>query len=603
MRILSLQVRLEGDVVLTRQRARQIASLFGFPLLDQTRIATAASEIARNAFQYAGGGTVEFLVDPSIPPSLLIRVRERGPGRENLQAILDGQSDPTTGMGLGILGARRLMDRLEVADAPGGGAEITLARSLPRRAAAPTPQDLARISSELARHAPQGLIDELQHQNQELIRTLQELRDRQSEITELHRRELEETNRGVVALYAELDDNAIALRRISELKSRFLSNMSHEFRSPLNTILSLSGFLLDRSDGDLTPEQEKQVGFIRKAADGLLGLVNDLLDLAKVEAGKAVVRPKSFEVTELFEALRGTIRPLLGAGPVTLEFDEPAADGTLRTDEVKVGQILRNFLSNAVKYTERGTIRVSATPGEDDTVIFAVSDTGIGIAPEDRERVFEEFGQIEGPLQRRIKGTGLGLPLSRKLAELLGGSVSVRSEPGVGSTFYAVIPRTYREPGSVEAEPTGPAASGAEGLVATILIIDDQEGDRRALKQLLAAVGPYQIIEAGDGGEGLRRARDARPNLIFLDMVMPDMTGPQVLDRLKADDATKAIPVIVNTSKTLDREEQGRIGAVAGILDKSAGNGPEALQLFRDALWKAGLGRPSSAAELEARDG
>ena len=202
---------------------------------------------------------MEFLVEPDAPPSLVIRVRERGPGIENLQALLDGPSAATTGTGIGLLGARRLMDRFEIAAATGGGASITMGKSLPKRATALSPHELSRVSAELSRHAPQGMLDELQQQNQELIRTLQELRDRQTELNELHLRELEETNRGVVALYAELDDNAKALKRISDLKSRFLSNMSHEFRSPLNTILSLSGFLLDRSDGELTPEQEKQV--------------------------------------------------------------------------------------------------------------------------------------------------------------------------------------------------------------------------------------------------------------------------------------------------------------------------------------------------------
>src|SRR5262249_11969876 len=155
----------------------------------------------------------------------------------------------------------------------------------------------------------------------------------------------------------------------------FLSNMSHEFRSPLNTILSMTGFLLDGSSGDLTVEQTKEIGFIRKAADGLSMLVNDLLDLAKVEAGKAVVRPEAFEVAQLSESLRGTTRPLLAQGAVALIVEEPVGIPTLQTDEGKLAQILRNFLSNAAKFTDRGEIRVSARMGPGDTVVFAVSDT------------------------------------------------------------------------------------------------------------------------------------------------------------------------------------------------------------------------------------
>ena len=182
------------------------------------------------------------------------------------------------------------MDRFAIESSPGAGATVLMAKSLPHRAIALTPQELGRISAELARNAPQGLLEELQQQNQELLNTLQELRDSQAEIAQMHSRELDETNRGVVALYAELDEGTKALQRLSDLKSRFLSEMSHELRSPLNSIKGLTGFLLARSDGELTPEQEKQVQFIRQAAEGLSTLVDDLLDLAKVEAGKAVVR-------------------------------------------------------------------------------------------------------------------------------------------------------------------------------------------------------------------------------------------------------------------------------------------------------------------------
>ncbi len=444
--ILNLEINLEHDVVLARQRARQIAALLGFPLLDQTRIATATSEIARNAYQYSSGGRVEFLAESSAPPSLVIRIRAREPGIENVEAILEGRYESTTGLGLGILGARRLMDRFEVDARPETSATITMAKVLPRRTTAFSPPELSRVSAALAQHPPQGFLDELQEQNQELIRALQDLRDRQSEITELHRRELDETNRGVLALYTELDENAQALKRISDLKSRFLSNMSHEFRSPLNTISSLTAFLLERSDGDLTPEQEKQVTYIRKAAEGLTLLVNDLLDLAKVEAGKAVLRIRSLPVAELFENLRGTIRPLLAQRQVALVFDEPKDRLTIRTDEGKLTQILRNLLSNAVKYTERGEIRVSVAVKSAETISFLVADTGIGIAPEHHAQVFEEFGQVESPLQGRVKGTGLGLPLSKKLAELLGGTILLQSSPGVGSTFSLVIPRHLDDP-------------------------------------------------------------------------------------------------------------------------------------------------------------
>ena len=200
---------------------------------------------------------------------------------------------------------------------------------------------------------------ELEQQNRELLSTLEQLNLRQSELVQLNK-ELEETNRGVVALYAEINDKADYLQRASELKSKFLSNMSHEFRTPLNSILALSRILLDRLDGDLTREQEKQVQFIRRSADNLLELVNDLLDLAKVEAGKITVRPVHFDVGVLFGSLRSVLKPLLVSQRVELVFEDPEGIPPLFSDESKVAQILRNFISNALKFTERGEVRVCA---------------------------------------------------------------------------------------------------------------------------------------------------------------------------------------------------------------------------------------------------
>lgn len=281
---------------------------------------------------------------------------------------------------------------------------------------------------------PHSPLEEVQQQNRELLRTLEELRARQTELAQLNR-ELEDTNRGVVALYAELDERADYLQRASELKTRFLSNMSHEFRTPLNAILSLSRLLLDHSDGELSTEQEKQVTFIQRSAEDLSVLVNDLLDLARVEAGKIVVRAGEFEVSTLFSALRGMLRPMLVGNSVDLVFEDTAGLPVMYTDESKISQILRNFISNALKFTERGEVRVSAALTEDgQAVLFSVADTGIGIASEDHELIFEEWTQVDSPLQRKAKGTGLGLPLSRKLSELLGGT-RFRHQP-VGHGFY-----------------------------------------------------------------------------------------------------------------------------------------------------------------------
>jgi signal transduction histidine kinase len=210
--------------------------------------------------------------------------------------------------------------------------------------------------------------------------------------------------------------------------------------------MNLTRILLDRTDGELSSEQEHQVMLIRKSITSLIELVNDLLDLAKIEAGRIDPRIASFTIPELFAALRGICRPLLTSDAVALIFEEPECRHDMTTDETRLAQILRNFLSNAIKFTEAGEIRVRASAPADALVRFDVSDTGIGIAEADQARIFEEFTQLDNPLQRRVHGTGLGLPLTRRLAELLGGHIEVHSALGKGSTFSVVLPRAYQPP-------------------------------------------------------------------------------------------------------------------------------------------------------------
>ena len=275
----------------------------------------------------------------------------------------------------------------------------------------------------------------------ELARALEQAR------AEAHslREELEETNRGVLALYAELDTQADQLREATALKSRFLAYMSHEFRTPINAIRSVTRLLADRVDGPLTEEQARQVGFIQSAAVEFAEMVDDLLDLAKVEAGRVEISPAWFEMVDLFSALRGMFKPVLTNPDVNLVFEEPHGVPKLFTDDRKLSQILRNFISNALKFTPRGEVRVGAVC-EGDTVTFSVSDTGIGIDPKFHQSIFEDFAQVKSPLQKRLRGTGLGLALSKRLAGVLGGTVQMQSAPGAGSTFSLTIPVRLETP-------------------------------------------------------------------------------------------------------------------------------------------------------------
>ena len=240
----------------------------------------------------------------------------------------------------------------------------------------------------------------------------------QAQQIEAMQTELDETNRGVVALYAELDTQAQQLQRATDLKSRFLAYMSHEFRTPISALRSLSRLLIDRVDGPLTPEQEKQVRFIESTAEEFAEMVNDLLDLAKVEAGRVDISPAWFEMVDLFSALRGMFRPVLTNPDVSLVFEEPQHSSRLYTDDKMLSQILRNFISNALKFTVKGEVRVSALENADETITFAVADTGIGIDPKYHSAMFRDFTQVDSPIQKRLRGTGLGLSLSRQLAEL-----------------------------------------------------------------------------------------------------------------------------------------------------------------------------------------
>ncbi len=578
-RLLILALEAETDIVLVRKRARRLAELVGFEPQDQTRITTAVSEIARNALEYAGGGRVEFRLSGSAARQQFeIIVSDRGPGIARLDAILDGSQRSATGMGIGLIGAQRLMDDFRIETAPGGGTTVRLAKILPKRAPVVGQTELKRISQALAAEAPPDLMEEIRRQNQDMVIQLEELSTRQKELTLLNQ-ELHDTNRGVVALYAELDERADHLRRADELKSRFLSNMSHEFRTPLNSILALSRLLLTRGDGELTAEQEKQVQFIRKAAESLTELVNDLLDLAKVEAGKIVVTPIECNAEGVFATLRGMLRPLLVGDVVALVFEDPADIPPLLQDEGKLSQILRNFISNAIKFTEQGEVRIWATYGSDrDSVTFSVRDTGIGIAEEDLDIIFQEFGQVAHPMQRRVKGTGLGLPLSKKLSELLGGSIAVQSAPGEGSVFSVTIPRIYRGLSApIDIAESWELQSGR----IPILAVEDNPADSFAVERILST-SRYQAIVARSVAEARRALERVRPAAIILDVVLLGDESWRFLIEIRQRDATADIPVVV-ASSTGDERKAVNLGAdeyldkpidpaqLVGLLDRLTG--------------------------------
>src|SRR5690348_2833426 len=349
-----------SDVLTARQRMRDAAARLGFDRFDQVQLAAGISEIGREMVA-TGGGELEFGFTP-IQPRRLVVTAKGMPGR-----------DVTVAASPGMVAARRLIGPPLDGDADGRG--CTFSRALPKSAAV---QDIASAFS----GGKTDPYSEVQRQDADVIRLLEELQRRDIEIESINR-ELEETNRGVLALYAELDEKAESVRQISNERARFLSNVTHELRTPLTSITALCRLLLTERDASLGGEQAKQIGYIHKSAQDLLDFVSDLLDLAKVEAGKVAVRPVRFEVDDVLTALRGMFRPLSSDANVPLIFDLSPVP-TLETDENNVSQILRNLISNALKFTEKGEIRITARhDAKKDEVIFVVADTGIRIAAAD----------------------------------------------------------------------------------------------------------------------------------------------------------------------------------------------------------------------------
>ena len=715
MPIIHLDLMTERDVVQTRQRAREVAAELGLDNQDQIRLATATSEIARNAFRYARNGKVTFSLTLEPPQRLEVIVSDEGSGIQNIEEILEGRYRSETGLGRGLIGTRRLMDEFEIETSP-AGTTVRMAKHIPHHRDTWTQRTARDLGRKMLSRLPEGPYEELEQQNQELLKTLQELRSRQEEL-ELLNRELEDTNRGVVALYAELDERADYLRRASELKTKFLSNISHEFRTPLNSIISLSRLLMDRIDGELTNEQVKQVRYIESSARDLQEMVNDLLDLAKVEAGKIRIRTKQFEVHDLFSALKGMLKPLLADNTsVDLVFEDGLKLAPLRTDEGKVSQILRNLISNALKFTPNGRVMVSARMVESRDVQFTVEDTGIGIAAEHHETIFREFGQVENPLQEKYRGTGLGLPLCRNLAMLLGGRIWLESELGKGSTFFVRIPAVYvgeaitaeesdalpapefhRAPilfleddvetahlfesylrnsefqpilaSSVAQAEVWTARHLPAAVVADVYIGDDQswgfiarlrdrlpelpliatsayeaaqtamaEGANlflpkpverdmllRELRRLTAHTGTKRILmvddnevaryilrdlldqpwieisEAASGSAAMSALNEAVPDAMILDLLMPDISGFEILRQLRAQPETRSLPVLIYTSKVLTEAEKAQLDALrAKIIRKEDVTTRLSAQPFLDWVKSAGVAPDAAIRERNA---
>ncbi len=548
-----------------RQSGRAAAAALGCDEADQVRFATALSELGREVVTHGGRASVSFGVAGD---GVLAVAIERFP-----RAALEGKTRT------GIDAARKLVGDVGVIEGPDPRTVTVTLRRAP--GAAKQTVSAVALRAALVRAGLPGPLEELRLENEDLVDTLEALKAKQDQLVHLNAEleetnrgvlamyaqladELEETNRGVVALYAELDDKTVRLDEASEAKSRFLASVSHELRSPVNSVLGLARLLLDPSGDPLTQAQRKELGLVQGAAKELLGLVNELLDLAKAESGRLEPEIAPVDLAEMFSDLRGTLRPLVRPG-VALRVESPPGP-PIETDRILLTHVLRNLLVNAVKFTLRGSVTLSARLSAPYRIEIAVSDTGVGIAPADQPRVFEEFFQVRGPLQAGQNGTGLGLPYARRVSETLGGELRLESELGRGSTFTVALPTRW-EP--LLGAARSPERTGEGDVQAgTVLIVDDDEGFRVVLRGMLQG-SAGQVAEARGGTEGLQMMRSARPDVVFVDLRMPDLDGSAVLAEMSTDPVLAGIPVVIVTSSELTPAVRATLRPATALLAKS----------------------------------
>jgi CheY-like chemotaxis protein len=327
--------------------------------------------------------------------------------------------------------------------------------------------------------------------------------------------------------------------------------MSHELRTPMNAIIGYSEMLLEEAEDTGEKWMEPDLKKILSSAKHLLQLINDILDLSKIEAGRMTVFLEPVDIAQTAKDVAATVEPLVAKNANTFELKCPPGAGSIRTDLTKLRQTLFNLLSNASKFTEQGKITLEIKRRADGMVSFAVTDTGIGMTPEQQGKLFGEFVQADASTTRKYGGTGLGLAISRKFCRLLGGDITVESAPGKGSTFTAILPVEAKEPApeSDTPEKTVPVAESApakQGTRGSLLVIDDDPASRELLERMLGKEG-YAVRLAANGPDGIASAKQNKPDLITLDVMMPSMDGWAVLSALKADPATADVPVVMLT--------------------------------------------------------
>jgi signal transduction histidine kinase/ActR/RegA family two-component response regulator len=592
--ILTVALIEEADIVAARQRARQIAGLLGFEAQDQTRIATAVSEIARNAATYGGGGRIEFSLDNGPAPALLIRIRDHGPGIADVDAIMTGRFKSASGMGVGIAGTQRLMDRFEISSKPGVGTTVLLGKRLPRASAPVPPAILAKIGATLASTGAADPLAEARTQNQELLRSLAELRAKQEEADRLNA-ELEETNRGVVALYAELDQKAAELTTLNaeladrvaaavadcqhandtlrqsqkmEAVGQLTGGIAHDF----NNLLQIVTGNLEMLSRQLPVDAVK----LRRATDNAMSgaqraatLTQRLLAFAR----RQPLAPKPLRTNHLVEGMSDLMRRTLGE-TVSIDAKLAADLWLIEADANQLENALLNLAVNARDAMEQGgTLTISTANGvvgeadtDDDTlpghyVSLSVCDTGSGMTEATMARVFEPFFTTK----EVGRGTGLGLSMVYGFVKQSGGHLRIESSLGRGTTVTMYLPK-FSGAIAPDAVPAPRQAAKAHSGEA-ILVVEDDAGVRLQSCEALGELG-YAVLTAAHAAAAIELIdSDARIDLVFTDVVLPgELTGRDIAEhcgRIRPD-----TPIVFTTGYARDAIGDKRLDPGVNLLAK-----------------------------------
>jgi signal transduction histidine kinase len=434
-RLGEVYVRREGDIIKVRDRVRRLAREIGFDSTTQIKITTAVSEVTRNIYEYAKSGAISLaLAERGDDFGLQVTARDDGPGIDEatLRSILRGHYQSSSGLGVGLSGTRKLMDEFDIQTKAGEGTRVRLIKWMPRGLADDVKSRLEELRAHLGEDVEDSAVEELQQQNRDFVKILGELEEKREQLEALNR-QLNETNQ-------ELNEANAKLRELAEMREEFLALTTHDLRSPLTVISGVISFFTSGRLGELSPEQKNMVSMMERNTQNLIELVNDLLDASKLESGTMRLDLASLDLRGVIDELRESMETLAKEKEINLVETLPADLPSVEADRAKLRRILYNLLSNALKFTQKGGRVEVRAERQKERVRISVSDTGVGIAPEDVEYLFDKYAQARSRATRGEKGTGLGLYITRQLVELHGSEIKVESEVGRGSIFSFTLP-------------------------------------------------------------------------------------------------------------------------------------------------------------------